>query len=90
MQAQFIKGTSEDRIVIRGAGHATAELRFPKKGVIPHDAVHLVVEQELRMETGFWGQIAAGTDPVDGRPHPRTIPGARARRATPRGPTPCR
>ena len=63
MQAQFIKGTSEDRIVIRGAGHATAELRFPKKGVIPHDAVHLVVEQELRMETGFWGQIAAGTDP---------------------------
>lgn len=65
MQAEFIKGTSEDRIVIRGAGHVMAELQFPKKGVIPHDAVHLVVEQELRMETGFWGQIAAGTNPAE-------------------------
>lgn len=33
----------------------------PKKGpVLPHDAVHLVVERALRCERSFWGRVAAG------------------------------
>lgn len=63
MKADFIKGKTEDQIFIRGPGQVVEELRFPKKGVIPHDAVHLIVEQELHIKTGFWGQIAAGARP---------------------------
>ena len=38
---------------------------FPNKGPFPHDAMHFVVEQELRFETAFWGRVAAGTSIAD-------------------------
>jgi hypothetical protein len=38
-------------IRFRGPGHADP---------LPHDLVHFVVESELRLENGFWGETARG------------------------------
>lgn len=46
--------------VLRDDG-VTLRVRTPDKPLkIPHDIAHYVVERELRMESGFWGSIAAG------------------------------
>lgn len=37
----------------------------PKKGQIPHDAIHLIVERHLGLHTAFWGRVAAGSDPKE-------------------------
>ncbi|MEO1731790.1 MAG: hypothetical protein AAFR64_13790 [Pseudomonadota bacterium] len=63
MQIEITKGQHDDTtLVIRGDG-SIARFRFPKKGPIPHDAVHFVVESELEMKRGFWGLVADGMDP---------------------------
>lgn len=36
------------------------EARVPQKGPVPHDAVHLFVEQALALRNGFWGLVAQG------------------------------
>ena len=63
MQIAFTKGLREDWIVaIRNDG-SRVETRFPKKGPVPHDAVHLFVERGFALERGFWGMVAAGHHP---------------------------
>jgi len=36
---------------------------IPRKGPIPHDAYHLVVESVFGIADGFWGRVARGEDP---------------------------
>ncbi len=42
-----------------------ARTTFPKKGLFPHDAVHLIVEKRMRFQHGFWGRIARGATPEE-------------------------
>lgn len=44
---------------------------MPKQGVLPHDAIHYVVENTLGWREAFFGQIEAGDDfaPVSARFH---------------------
>lgn len=65
MRITITKGDREDRIGIARADGSRAETRFPKKGPVPHDAVHWFVERELGLSRGFWGMVAAGTHPED-------------------------
>ena len=59
----IVKGSVDDRIEIRLADGSTADTRFPKKGPVPHDAVHWIVEETLGLPDGFWGKIAGGLHP---------------------------
>lgn len=59
------KGAKSDAVQIAREGAAPLRFDFPKKGPIPHDAVHLFVEGALGMKRGFWGMVAGGADPSD-------------------------
>lgn len=59
------KGATQDTVEIAGAGISASHFEFPKKGPIPHDFVHLAVEQTLGFKRGFWGMIAEGIAPGD-------------------------
>jgi hypothetical protein len=63
MRVTIVKGSVDDRIEIRRADGSTADTRFPKKGPVPHDAVHWIVEETLGLPDGFWGKIAGGLHP---------------------------
>lgn len=63
MRIEITKGQREDRIVIRRADGSVDETAFPKKGTVPHDAVHWWVERELGLRQGFWGMVAGGLHP---------------------------
>jgi len=63
MRIEITKGRTEDRIAIFRADGTEARTRFPKKGPLPHDAVHFVVEQGLGLTRGFWGMVAQGRHP---------------------------
>lgn len=58
------KGAAADTVDVQGPSSGPYRFAFPKKGPIPHDAVHLIVEQALGMRRGFWGMVAAGVDPA--------------------------
>lgn len=59
------KGTKDDTIWIRRPVGKSVRFTFPKKGPIPHDGIHLIVEQALELRRGFWGMVAAGGDPAE-------------------------
>lgn len=63
MDVTITKGMADDHIVIVRADGSKAETRFPKKGPVPHDAVHFIVEETLGLDRGFWGMIASGISP---------------------------
>lgn len=63
MQIRITKGRTDDHIAIRRDDGSEVATRFPKKGPIPHDAVHLAVEGTLGLRDGFWGMIASGHHP---------------------------
>lgn len=63
MDIVIAKGTDRDWLTVTRDDGSEAQLTFPKKGNIPHDAVHFFVEKALGFDTGFWGTIAAGRDP---------------------------
>jgi hypothetical protein len=65
MQITITKDRSEDRIALVRADGSRAETRFPKKGAVPHDAVHFFVERGLGLRSGFWGMVAAGRHPEE-------------------------
>ncbi|MBI1364457.1 MAG: hypothetical protein GC153_00685 [Alphaproteobacteria bacterium] len=65
MEIEIIKGERADIIRIRRSGGAVDETTFPKKGPIPHDAVHVIVEDELGLRRGFWGMVGDGRHPED-------------------------
>ncbi|MCC6926442.1 hypothetical protein [Novosphingobium sp.] len=81
MRIEITKGVSEDRIVLTRADGSVAETRFPKKGPVPHDAVHWFVERELRLARGFWGTVAAGIHPEEVQEIAKAAGHASARRA---------
>lgn len=63
MEITITKGRHEDVIaVLRGDG-TRVDTRFPHKGPVPHDAVHLFVERGFGLGRGFWGQVARGHRP---------------------------
>ena len=65
MQITFTKGRGEDWIgIVRGDG-TRADTRFPHKGPVPHDAVHLFVEAGLGLARGFWGMVGEGRHPEE-------------------------
>jgi hypothetical protein len=65
MIISITKGSDRDWIKIERTDGSVAETTFPKKGIIPHDAVHFHVEQALAMRRGFWGHVADGTPPEE-------------------------
>ena len=65
MRIEITKGTRDDAVRIVRRDGSTAATRFPKKGPIPHDAVHWFVERGLGLKDAFWGKIAAGAHPEE-------------------------
>ena len=65
MRIEITKGTSEDRIVVTRADGQAVQTRFPKKGPVPHDAVHYFVEKGFGLQEAFWGLVAGGHHPED-------------------------
>lgn len=65
MRITFTKGQREDWITIVRDDGSRAETRFPHKGPVPHDAVHLFVEAGLGLDHAFWGLIAGGRHPEE-------------------------
>jgi hypothetical protein len=65
MKIRITKGERDDRIEMRRGDGSVARTTFPKKGPVPHDVVHLLVESELGIVHGFWGLIAGGAEPDD-------------------------
>lgn len=63
MDIRFTKGPQADIIAIVRDNGTTADFTFPKKGPVPHDVFHVIVESELGLARGFWGMIADGADP---------------------------
>lgn len=63
MRITITKGRSDDLIAgIRDDGSRFGT-RFSKKGPVPHDAVHVIVEQALGLRNAFWGMVAGGYHP---------------------------
>lgn len=60
MQIVVTKGQSRDEIRVSRADGTQDVTAFPKKGPIPHDLVHLIVESEFGLSKGFWGHVADG------------------------------
>ncbi|MGB7656630.1 MAG: hypothetical protein WBL74_14245 [Novosphingobium sp.] len=65
MRIEITKGERDDRIVATRSDGSLAATTFPKKGPVPHDAVHWFVEHELGLSGAFWGLVAAGRNPED-------------------------
>jgi hypothetical protein len=63
MDVKFKKGNDRDFVEARRDDGTIARTTFPKKGLFPHDAVHLIVERRLRFQFGFWGRVASGATP---------------------------
>lgn len=65
MEIAITKLGRHDALAITRADGTRAETTFPKKGPVPHDAVHLFVEQALGLKQGFWGMVAEGRHPKE-------------------------
>lgn len=65
MEIMITKGQVEDRIVMSHPDGRRMETHFPKKGPIPHDAVHWYVERGLGLTGAFWGMVAQGHHPEE-------------------------
>jgi hypothetical protein len=63
MRIFITKGERDDRIEMRRGDGSVARTTFPKKGPVPHDVVHLMVESELGIAGGSWGLVAGGAEP---------------------------
>jgi hypothetical protein len=65
MIIRITKGSGEDHVAALRADGTRAETRFPWKGPVPHDAVHVIVERELGLLGAFWGMVAGGRHPEE-------------------------
>lgn len=65
MRIEIAKGLTDDMITVFRADRSRAETRFPKKGPIPHDGVHVIVERALDFKSAFWGHVARGRHPEE-------------------------
>lgn len=64
MDIRITKQERADRVEAWPPGRLPVAFDLPKKGPVPHDVVHLLVESELGIADGFWGLLARGADPV--------------------------
>lgn len=65
MRISFTKGSLDDTIeALRDDGSRVCA-RLPRKGPVPHDFTHLLVERALGMDDAFWGKVARGADPAE-------------------------
>jgi len=54
-----------DRVYVRRTDGSETSWSFPTYGdAVPHDMVHLVVEEAFRIADGFWGRVDRGVDPA--------------------------
>ncbi|WP_225207769.1 hypothetical protein [Novosphingobium huizhouense] len=65
LRITIAKGSAEDHIRVTRADGSQVATRFPHKGPVPHDAVHLFVERALGLTRGFWGLVAQGRHPEE-------------------------
>jgi len=65
MRIEIVKGTRDDAVHVTRADGARAATRFPKKGPVPHDGVHVIIERALGMRRAFWGHVASGKHPEE-------------------------
>jgi hypothetical protein len=65
MRIELVKGTTHDTLRVTRADGSRAEAQVSKKGPLPHDGVHVAVEQGLGFRRGFFGLIAEGRHPDD-------------------------
>ncbi|MGD9814578.1 MAG: hypothetical protein AB7Q23_14520 [Hyphomonadaceae bacterium] len=65
VEVTLTKGAAQDSVEVRRGGGAPMRFTFPKKGPIPHDYVHFVVEDAFGFSRGFWGMIADGAAPAE-------------------------
>ena len=63
MHIEFTKGIEGDLVSIERDDGTVATTTVSKKGRIPHDAIHLIVEESMGFRTAFWGRVAAGVHP---------------------------
>ncbi len=65
MRVRFIKGSVGSRhdllVCTRPDGSETRN-EMPRQGILPHDAIHFVVEQTLGWNEAFFGHVARGAD----------------------------
>ena len=64
LDVTITKGRTADIVEARLPAGAPVSFTFPKKGPIPHDYVHLIVEEGLGFGQGFWGMVAGGVAPA--------------------------
>ncbi len=65
MIIRITKGSGEDHVAAVRADGTRVETRFPWKGPVPHDAIHVIVERELGLAGAFWGLVAGGRHPEE-------------------------
>ena len=63
LKISITKGDKSDTVAVASEDRSVSTFQFPKKGPIPHDAVHYFVECALGMTRGFWGTVASGVAP---------------------------
>ncbi len=64
MRIEITKGERADRIRVNRPDGTVLDYAMPKKGPVPHDAVHYFVERALGLADAFWGMIARGCIPM--------------------------
>lgn len=60
MHITITKGSDRDWLTVERPDGSRISSTFPKKGMIPHDAVHFFAEQGMGFGRGFWGLVAEG------------------------------
>jgi hypothetical protein len=66
MRIRFVRTIgAPDRVYVRRSDGSETSWSFPTYGdAIPHDMVHLVVEEAFEIADGFWGRVDRGVDPA--------------------------
>jgi hypothetical protein len=66
MKVTFVRTrNAPDRFYVRRDDGSEVSWSFPTFGdALPHDLVHLIVEQMFGIPDGFWGRVAGGADPA--------------------------
>src|SRR5258706_12059736 len=66
MRIRFVRTSgAPDRVYVRRSDGSETSWSFPTYGdAVPHDLVHLVVEDAFAIADGFWGRVDRGVDPA--------------------------
>ena len=78
MRVRFVRTAgAPDRVYVRRSDGSETSWSFPTYGdAVPHDLVHLVVEEEFAIADGFWGRVDRGVDPARTNAEANRIGGA--------------